>query len=522
MGCLTILHGRNRGWLRRTPWARALAPAVACVLALAGTCTLTPAAHAEASAAGDAAQRAAEQLLQQVLQGNAAAVLEQATPELRAPLDADRLRAIVGGIRAQAGQYRGQLAAQRDLRGTFEVVTLTCAFERANIDVRMVFTAAGQLAGLSMRPAAATVEYKSPDYANAARFSEREVQVGADGWPLPGTLTLPRGDASTSASLVPAVVLVHGSGPSDRDATLGPNRIFRDLAEGLASRGVAVLRYEKRTRAHEARVASRTDFDVDDEVTDDAAAAVAWLRRQPGIDRTRIHVLGFSLGGMLAPRIALAAPEIAGIISLAGSVQPLEQAMLAQTQYIAGFDGRIDDAERGQLAELMSLVARVQALKRGDPPIEFAGSSAPASYWLSLRGIDPPATAARLPQAVLVLQGERDFQVPMADFARWQAALAQHPRARCIAYPGLNHLFVRGTGRSHPNEYALAGHVAVEVVDDIARWILATPPVNATPTTAPAAPAASAASAPAATAPSPALPAAPAASPQSSPDSTTP
>ncbi len=414
---------------------------------------------------GEALQRDAGVLFQRMLAGDAG-VLERATPELRAAVDAERLRALIAGIRAQAGNYRGQLASRRDTRGGMEIVTLTSAFERANIDVRLVFDAQQRLAGLSLRPAAAVAEYKPADYALPARFSEREVRVGVDGWALPGTLTLPEGTGP-----FPAIVLVHGSGPQGRDTSVGPNRIFRDLAEGLANRGIAVLRYDKRTLAHEARIDRITGFGVNDEVVDDAVATIAWLGAQRVIDGDRVFMLGHSFGGMLAPRIATRAPQLAGLVLFAAAVKPLEESIVEQTMYLAGFDGRVDDEERARLAELQSLRARVRELTADDPPVVIAGSSAPASYWLSLRGIDAPAEAARLPQPLLVLHGGRDFQVTIDDHETWRRALTTHAQARCITYPGLNHLFIAGSGRSHPNEYLLAGHVAAEVIADIAGWI---------------------------------------------------
>ena len=101
--------------------------------------------------------------------------------------------------------------------------------------------AAGKIAGFSMRPPPAA--YVPPSYVDPSKFTEEEVSFGTAPWILPGTLAMPVG-----AGPFPAVILVHGSGPNDRDETLGPNKPFKDIALGLASRGIAVLRYEKRTR----------------------------------------------------------------------------------------------------------------------------------------------------------------------------------------------------------------------------------------------------------------------------------
>ena len=309
---------------------------------------------------------------------------------------------------------------------------------------------------------------REASYVNRSNFSERPVTVDAGGWPLPATLAMPAGSGP-----FPAVVLVHGSGPSDRDESIGPNKPFRDLGLGLASRGIATLRYEKRTKEFAAKIAPLTQFTVKEETIDDAVAAVRLLRTTPGVDPARIYVLGHSLGGMLLPRMASAAgADGAGWIVMAGAVRSLDQSLIDQMRYLADADGVISAEEKAQLAELETLAARVKALKPDDPPLRAIGIGAPASYWIDLRGYDPPAAARAITGAWLVLQGERDYQVTPADFARWKAALGSRPDATFKSYPTLNHMFQAGTGRSLPAEYMNAGHVAEEVIGDIAAWIL--------------------------------------------------
>lgn len=140
---------------------------------------------------------------------------------------------------------------------------------------------------------------------------------------LPATLTMPVGPGPAAA-----VVLVHGSGPGDRDATVGQIKQFKDLALGLASRGIAVLRYDKRTRVHASLMRDLSGFTVKDESIDDAVAAVQVLRSTSGVDPNRIVVLGHSMGGMLVPRIAAAGPPAAGFVVMAGAARPIPQAVV--------------------------------------------------------------------------------------------------------------------------------------------------------------------------------------------------
>ncbi|MEZ5419770.1 MAG: alpha/beta fold hydrolase [Vicinamibacterales bacterium] len=387
---------------------------------------------------------------------------------MKAALPDAQLAAAVATVVAQAGEFRGISGTRASLREGIRVVVVTCDFAHTPVDVSVAWNGS-LVVGLNMRPAPVVTAYHPPDYVQMPRFTEVAVTVDAGGgWPLPGTISMPAGDGP-----FPAVVLVHGSGPGDRDESVGPNRPFRDLAWGLASRGIAVLRYDKRTLAHRARVAGLTTFTVKDETIDDALAGAALLRATPGIRKDRVFVLGHSLGGMLAPRIGAADPSLAGLIVLAGAVRPLEDAILAQTRYLAGLDGTISEAERGQIAEAEALVQRARSLHPGDPPLTGALAAGPASYVIDLRGYHPPTAARALALPMLVLQGERDYQVTMDDFGAWRAALGGRRDVRLTSYPRLNHLFIAGTGASSPAEYHVEGHVDGQVVADIAGWVLA-------------------------------------------------
>jgi hypothetical protein len=301
-----------------------------------------------------------------------------------------------------------------------------------------------------------------PAYSKPDSFRERDVTVGNDEWKLPGTLTVPVGKGP-----FPAIALVHGSGPNDRDETVGQTKVFKDLAEGLASRGIVVLRYEKRTRQYAAKTAAMERFTVNEETVDDAVQALATLRAQPEVDAKRVFLLGHSLGGNLAPRIAEADAKLAGLVLLAANARPLAEALLDQAEYLG--------ATPADLQALRAQAAKLKALEPADadaPPLHIGPISAPASYWLDLNAYDPAATAKRLTIPMLILQGERDYQVTMKDLAVWKSALGSRKNVTLRSYPALNHLFVAGEGKSLPAEYNKPGHVAPEVVDDVAKFLL--------------------------------------------------
>lgn len=403
--------------------------------------------------------------------GQYAQAFEAFTPQMKAAMPVDRLRATWNGLTAQAGPFQRQIATSVVPRGVLSVVVVTCEFERATFDVQVTVNPANLVGGLVLRPAVQAVTYALPAYASPAAYKELDVTVGTGQWALPATLTMPVGAGS-----VPAVVLVHGSGPGDRDATIGQIKQFKDLALGLASRGIAVLRYDKRARVHANLMRDLPGLTVKDEAIDDVIAAVQLLRSTSGADPNRIVVLGHSLGGMLVPRIAAAGPPVAGFVVMAGAAGPFPELMVEQARYLAQADGVTSAEEQALIDQIEQLVARVAALRPADASNPERILGAPASYWLDLRGYDPPAAAAQVKQPMLVLQGERDYQVTMEEFSRWKSALAGRTDVAFHSYPTLNHLFVAGAGKSVPAEYNTPGHVSEAVVRDIATWIMALAP----------------------------------------------
>lgn len=444
-------------------------PSRALVLALVVAALGARAAAAQPAAAlSDSGLIArAERFVDQLSRGEHAAAAAGFDAAMKAALPAAKLGETWAGLQGQLGAFRGRTGSRVETLSGYQVVFVTSRFARASVDLQMTFDAAGRIAGFFVRPAANPAgPAPAPSYARKDTFRESAAQVGSGTWALPGTLTLPVGTGP-----FPAVVLVHGSGPLDRDETVGPNKPFRDLAWGLASRGVAVLRYDKRTLVHRDKLAALPRFTVREETVDDALAAADLLRRTPRVDPRRVFVLGHSLGGMLVPRIGARDAGLAGLIVMAGAARPLEQAILDQLAYLAAVDGQVTAGETAQIEQFKAEAARLPGLTESSTAPVLG---VPPSYWLDLRGYHPPRAARDLRQPLLVLQGERDYQVTMAEFRAWQEALAGRPDAVFRSYPKLDHLFRAGEGTSTPADYEKPGHVAAEVIEDVAAWIAKT------------------------------------------------
>ncbi|MEJ5368853.1 MAG: alpha/beta fold hydrolase [Bryobacteraceae bacterium] len=421
----------------------------------------------------------ARQAANLLLAGDYETLAQQFAPEMRKAAPPEALRQAVAPQLQALGAVKRIGAPEAAKAGAFDIVMIPVEFERGALRLQISFNAAGEIAGLFLRPPAPARSWQRPDYSRPDAFTERDVTAGAEGWPLPATLSVPNGPGP-----FPAVVLVHGSGPNDRDESVGAAKPFRDLAEGLASCGVAVLRYEKRTRHHAAKLASTPALTLRDEVIDDALAALALLRRTPGVDPRRVYLLGHSLGAWLAPVIAAEDGRVAGVILMAAPARPLEQLYVEQIRYLLSLDPDASAAGKAKLEDAEREAAAVRQIREtGQGPERALG--APRSYWLSFRGLDPLAAAARLPAPVFVLQGGRDYQVTGEDFRLWQRALEGKAGAQLKLYPALNHLFQPGEGPSSPAEYDKPGHVAAEVIGDLCQWILRTGGPAQRPATSP-------------------------------------
>jgi uncharacterized protein len=381
-------------------------------------------------------------------------------------LNADRLKTVWQSVTGRFGAFKEATDTRVEQKGKLTIVFVASKFEKGPLDVRVVFDADKKIAGLQFLPPATPYEW--PGYVTPDRVTEREVVVAADrGWELPATLTMPKGDGP-----FPAVVLVHGSGPHDRDESIGPNKPFRDLAGGLASRGIAVLRYEKRTREHGAKMMAAGTGGVKEEVLDDALAAVKLLRQEKGVDAGRVFILGHSLGATMAPKLGTLDQKIAGLVIMAGTARPLEDVIIEQLTYVGKLSGEPEAMVLERLTKVKEQAKRVKDPKLSpDTAADQLPLNLPASYWLSLRGYEPATVAAGLTTPILVLQGDRDYQVTLADYDLWEKALSGRSHATLKRYASLNHLFMEGEGKATPAEYQKPGHVAQTVVDDIAAWI---------------------------------------------------
>jgi dienelactone hydrolase len=385
----------------------------------------------------------------------------------QAKISPDNLKQLWDNVKAKLGKAVSLEAIQSKVQGDYFAVTVEGKFENDNQNFILGFNKAEKIVGIYMPAKAAA--YTKPSYAaDTSRYQEKSVYLTTKGHQLAAVITTPK-----NVSNFPIVVLVHGSGPGDMDETVGPNKPFKDLALGLAAKGIGTVRYVKRTLIY-ANEFSKA-FTVKEEVTDDAVAAVALAKTVKGADPKNIYLLGHSLGGMLAPQMVALAPELNGIILAAAPARKLTDVILEQNKYFfelvkdttaavkKEFDDAVKEVERSRIAQLGSM----------KPDSNIIGL--PVSYWVNLNNYDQVATAKKLNKRILIVQGGNDFQVSEQDYNLWNTALNKKKNVSLKFYPELNHLLSPQTEKGTTAQYQIPVNVSEKLVDDIALWVKGQP-----------------------------------------------
>lgn len=377
-----------------------------------------------------------------------------------------QIREIAEGMEAQLGPFSHVSRVLHESDQGYHTVILVCRFGEMDWALRITFDSEQKISGFFLTMAPPGSSTPPPDWVDPATIEEIPMELDCGDIALPAILTRP-----TDGEDFPIVVLVHGSGAHDADQSIGPNKIFRDIAWGLASEGIAVLRYEKRNFRHQ-RTLITESITVWEEAGSDAVHAIHAAMAFPGVDTGRVFLLGHSLGGMIAPRIAQEVPQLAGIISMAGTPRQLYEIIPAQLEHLMMLNESETDEALQQLEEVREVVNRLRAKKNQAGAVyESTLLGMPPSYLEDLNRHDIGQIAAALPQAILILHGGRDYQVRMEDYVAWQEALRDHHNTTFALHPEMDHLFFAGEGPSTPASYFQENNVDQAVIKDISNWI---------------------------------------------------
>lgn len=314
-----------------------------------------------------------------------------------------------------------------------------------------------------------------------ANYTEVAVQVGEAPYLLDGILTLPEG-ASAEAQ-VPGVVLVQGSGPSDMDESIGQTKLFADIAEAFARKGIATLRYDKRTYTYGATMTAEEiqALTVEEETIQDAISAGKLLAQNPSVDPARVVLLGHSMGAMLAPRIASEAQGVfKAMIMIAGTPKSLLDIALAQNYDAAAkLTGEQQTAAQAQIEAFAAQVNALKAATNADAARQITIGGVNGYYFWEMMQVDTIKLIKKLRLPTYIVQGNADFQISLENGI--EAYEDEIPYKYSFVdfqiFRKLNHLLMSYTGPAE-NKGTVAEYDTPATLDKgagraLADWVLA-------------------------------------------------
>ena len=440
---------------------------LASLLLLTGAC---------AEAAEPDWQAVAQNQLELFAGGDFEAMRDEMTDELADALTVDALKGTLDSLGAVEDWAFSGISEQQG----FRIVCFSVNQGGANYQYRFVLDADARLAGWQIAPGASQAATSAPAadvYAEDVRLRPGEPDD------TQAILTLPAAEGT-----FPAVILVQGSGPSDRDETVGAVAPFRDLAEMLTRRGIAVIRYDKRTYVYGQEIASSADFTaftVEEETIQDAITAGRMLAEDPRIDASRIFVLGHSLGAMLAPRIVAESDGLfCGMILACGTNRSLLEIMLRQNEdAIAALPEDQQAAYQPMLAEARAQLKQLPSLD-GDAARALTILGQPGYYFWDM--VQKPTAAeylAQLQLPALIINGSRDFQINEEEGRQtWESVLPMDAPWLKTLWADVNHMLMKpevdASAAGTTMEYYVPCTVDAETVSVIADFILTTEETN--------------------------------------------
>ena len=353
-------------------------------------------------------------------------------------------------LESQLGKFKSII----DSNNEKETYFFYSEFEKMKLDIKITFNEENKIIGFFFVP---HKEFKKENSLG------KEFNIKSNNIELKGTLLIPEND-----SLKKLVIFIHGSGPNDRDETIFENKPFKDIAESLYKRGIASYRFDKKTFSNPESFNDNST--IDEEVTIDIINIINYFKNDNQFSNYEIIILGHSLGAYLTPRIINKSNKVSKAIMLAGNARSLDKLIIEQYNYLYELNSTED--LKSELGKLKNQISFLHSKKfnfntsKENLPLNLS-----ANYWQSILDYNPLKEVKKVKIPMLILQGERDYQVTIKDFELWKKSLDNNKKVTFISYPKLNHLFITGDKKSEPKEYMIKGIVDEMVINDIFNFI---------------------------------------------------
>ena len=387
-------------------------------------------------------------------------------PKFREQLSAEQVKGFMDKVQQTYGRIlKISYEAKQQAEGV-EVYRYRLLMEKDSFTL-LIGVEKDLISGLFLRPFEQPNVWKKPPYGTGFPVSVKDLEHGVSGWPLKTQLLWP---ARFDTARLPVCILVHGSGPNDMDESMGPNRVFQDLALGLAGQGIGSLRYNKRTFQYPERYKDKL-LTPEEEVYTDLWAMVDLAKEQDWVDTNRIFIIGHSQGALMAPRFAALRKDllhdIAGVVMLCGTADSLSRIVEYQIRHLNMQNGSAGSEESGAMLHALGSIYDPNQAENA----VVLGTS--VGWWRRIDTMFRPGFLDAVPH--LVVNAAMDYQVP----PRFYTSLRAHCEARKATgtctfreYPTLNHLLQQSDGSLSPNEYRRPNlHADEQLIKDIGAWV---------------------------------------------------
>lgn len=409
-----------------------------------------------------------------LLNGNGKELAAASSPALLKAFGDKTVAGALAQFQSLSAGHPKLLQAKTEVNGVHSNVVLNYELDipPGRIGLVLRFDKQGRVDDLVNASAPST--HQPASYDDPTLYTEREIVVGEGEFALPGALTLPKGEGP-----FPLVILVHGSGANDRDETIGGAKPFRDLAAGLAGKGLAVLRYDKVSAEHSLKVAALPRFSLEEETVADALRAVELAKTLKEIDPDNIFIAGHSQGGYALP-LMLQKPQgasIKGAVLLSapsGNISEViveQQSLALELLKKTGQPAALIAQQEAALEAYKSMVNTINdpAYSVDHLPEQFPMGN--PYWWIEQRDYQPGELAKTQSTPMFIAQGENDWQVTMKQYEGWKEALKARTDVTFASYPSVNHLLSEYNSVSVGMEYAQPSNVAASLIDDVANWV---------------------------------------------------
>lgn len=366
------------------------------------------------------------------------------------------------------GKYSNTVSIGNSETEGMKISEIVLKFEKSLLNARIVIDSSYNVAGMFFIPTYDRESNNLVSYVDTTRFIENDIEFGNKDFLARGSLCIPK-----YLKTLNAVIMLSGSGPNNRDSEIGPNLPFKDIAQGLASKGIITLRFDKRTKTYGKKIfKNNLDLTLNEEYYEDTDYAIEYLQNYCNENKIKIKnliILGHSQGGTVIPYIVNNSKfkeDINACIFMATPARKLEEIVKEQFNYIFTLDCYLDSAEQKQLDNLDLQILNLKNNKEENLPLGLT-----KQYFNSLETNDFIGNLGKLKLPSMILSCGKDYQVTPQELNIIENVLKDKKNINYKFYDNLNHIFIKVEGVPSPSQYNTKGNVSSEVIDDLVKWI---------------------------------------------------